>query len=113
MTDRTVPLLLTDHEAANLKALLAATLAGVCPVESPLRAANTGDWTSVVWQKLPEVGYAPLASPDELARRARARAERARYREALERITAAFINPGASAGELADIAFEALGGGDD
>ena len=107
MTDRTVPLLLTDYEAANLKALLAAMLAGVCPVESPLRAADTGDWTSVIWQKLPELGCAPLASPDELARRACR--DRDRYREALERITARYVG-GASAGELADIAFEALRG---
>jgi hypothetical protein len=35
--------------------------------------------------------------------------ERDRYREALERITARYVG-GASAGELADIAFEALRG---
>lgn len=110
MTDRTVPLLLTDYEAANLKALLAAMLAGVCPVESPLRAADTGDWTSVIWQKLPELGCAPLASPDELARRACR--DRDRYREALERIA-----EGESEHEwffredLRDVAREALGGG--
>lgn len=58
---------------------------------------------------------AALAAADAVRQRLRAaspdaRSDRDRYREALERITARYAG-GASAGELADIASDALAGG--
>lgn len=61
---------LTDYEVANLRALIEACgyPYGAAP-DSPLKWLGTGDWLGQVYLKLPQVDYAPNASPAEMVER--------------------------------------------